>query len=97
VRASGGGARSPWFMQLHADLTGVPVEVVAQDEPGTFGAAILAGVACGAYSSVSDAVADLVVVARRFEPDRERGRLYADVRDRLAAAQLAGRPTDTRP
>ena len=96
IRASGGGAKSPWFMQLHADLTGVPVEVVIQDEPGAFGAAILAGVASGAYSSVSAAVDDLVVVARRFEPDLGRGRLYADVRERLAAAQLAGRPMDAR-
>ncbi len=40
-----------------ADLTGLPVEVVAQDEPGTFGAAILAGVGSGEYDSVSAAVA----------------------------------------
>ena len=94
VRASGGGAKSPWFMQLHADLTGVPVEVVTQDEPGTFGAAILAGVASGAYSSVSAALDDLVVVSRRFEPDAGRGRLYSDVRHRLAAPQLAERRRD---
>ncbi len=83
VRATGGGSKNAWWMQLVADLTGVPVEVVAQDEPGAFGAAILAGVGAGVYTSVSAAVADLVTVARRFEPDPSRGALYADVRARL--------------
>ena len=31
IRATGGGSRNAWWMQLIADLTGVPVEVVAQD------------------------------------------------------------------
>jgi sugar (pentulose or hexulose) kinase len=57
---------------------------VAQDEPGAFGAAILAGVGVGLYGSVSEAVAGLVTVARRFEPDAQRGALYAGVRTRLA-------------
>src|SRR6185369_12001298 len=41
---TGGGARSPWWMQLKADLLGMPVEVSRQAEPGTLGAALLAGV-----------------------------------------------------
>ena len=86
VRATGGGSRNAWWLQLMADLTHVPVEVVAQDEPGAFGAAILAGVGAGVYESVSAAAADLVTVSRRFEPDPSRGALYADVRRRLAAA-----------
>jgi xylulokinase len=86
VRATGGGAKSTWWLQLKADLTGVPVEVVAQDEPGAFGAAILAGVGAGLYASVSAAVDRLVAVERRFEPDPARGALYAGVRARLADA-----------
>jgi xylulokinase len=86
VRATGGGSKNDWWMQLTADQSGVPVEVVAQEEPGAFGAAILAGVGAGIYPSVSAAVAELVTVARRFEPDLERGALYEDVRRRLAAA-----------
>jgi sugar (pentulose or hexulose) kinase len=69
-----------------ADVCEIPIEVVAQNEPGTFGAAILAGVGAGVYGSVSDAVAELVQVGRRFEPDLQRGALYADVRSRLEAA-----------
>ena len=85
IRATGGGSRSGWWLQLMADLTGLPVEVVAQDEPGTFGAAILAGVGSGQYPSVSAAVAALVSVGHRFDPDHRRGARYDDVRARLSA------------
>ena len=84
VRASGGGAKSAWWLQLKADLTGVPVETVIQDEPGAFGAAILAGVGAGVYESVSSAVRRLVTVGRRFEPDPGRGHRYDAVIERLA-------------
>jgi sugar (pentulose or hexulose) kinase len=90
VRATGGGSKNAWFLQLLADVSGVPVEVVAQDEPGAFGAAILAGVGAGVYESVSAAVAELVAVSRRFEPDAGRGARYAGVRERIAAGLAAG-------
>ena len=85
IRATGGGSRNGWWLQLMADLCGVPIEVVAQDEPGAFGAAIMAGVGAGVYTSVSAAVVDLVRVSRRYDPDTARGTLYADVRRRMAA------------
>lgn len=77
VRATGGGSKLAWWLQLHADVCGIPVEVVEQDEPGAFGAAMLAGVGAGLYASVSDAVAKLVRIGRRFEPDAERGALFS--------------------
>jgi xylulokinase len=85
VRATGGGSRIAWWLQLHADVCGIPVEVVEQEEPGAFGAALLAGVGAGVYPTVSQAVADLVRVGRRFEPNRERGALYAAMLERLAS------------
>jgi len=85
IRATGGGSRNGWWLQLMADLCGIPIEVVEQEEPGAFGAAILAGVGAGVYASVSTAVVDLVRVSRRYEPDEARGALYADVRRRMAA------------
>jgi xylulokinase len=80
VRATGGGSKLDWWLQLHADVCGIPVEVVAQDEPGAFGAAILAGVGAGVYPSVPSAVRELVAVSRRFEPDPARGALYEELR-----------------
>ncbi|HYM67063.1 MAG TPA: FGGY family carbohydrate kinase [Patescibacteria group bacterium] len=89
VRATGGGANLAWWLQLHADLCGIPFEVVVQDEPGAFGAAILAGVGAGVYPSVSDAVGRLVKVSRRFEPESGRQALFAGVRERLASRWAA--------
>ncbi|HSS61342.1 MAG TPA: FGGY family carbohydrate kinase [Candidatus Limnocylindrales bacterium] len=88
VRATGGGARLAWWLQLHADVCGIPVEVVEQEEPGAFGAAILAGVGVGAYPSVSEAVEKLVRVSRRFEPDSKRGAQYAAVLQRLGRREV---------
>jgi len=88
VRASGGGAKSGWWLQLMSDICGLPFEVVEQEEPGTFGAAILAGIGCGVYKSVSDASRQLMRVSRRFEPNTERGALYVPTCDRLSP----GRP-----
>ncbi len=92
VRATGGGSRNGWWLQLIADVSGVPVEVVAQEQPGAFGAAILAGVGAGVYPSVSEAIGRLVRVARRFEPEAARGRRYDGVRSRLAERGGSGRP-----
>ena len=83
IRATGGGSKNAWWLQLMADVTGVPIEVVAEDEPGAIGAAILAGVGAGVYPSVSAAVAELVAVARRYDPNSQRGGLYDGVRERL--------------
>jgi xylulokinase len=84
-RVAGGGARSGWWMQLKADLLGVPVEISSQEEPGTFGAALLAGVGVGAYASLTEA-AERVVISRRYEPDRERGARYQSKLERHRAA-----------
>jgi xylulokinase len=88
-KVAGGGARSRWWMQLKADLLGIPVEVPKQDEPGTFGAALLAGVGVGAYSSFTEA-ARSVAMARRFEPDAARADAFREKieQHREAAAML---------
>jgi xylulokinase len=82
LRAAGGGTRSSWWMQLKADLTNTPVEVVEQPEPGTFGAALLAGAAVGIYGSAGLASEALVKIERRHEPDEQRRSLHAE---RMAA------------
>jgi hypothetical protein len=83
-RVTGGGARSAWWMQLKADLLGMPVEVTDQSEPGTLGAALLAGVGIGTYGSLAEA-ASRVRIARRFEPDPARAERYASKVERHRA------------
>ncbi len=55
VRASGGGARSPLWRQIQADVTGYPHVTIDVDEGPALGAALLAGVGTGVYPSVEEA------------------------------------------
>jgi xylulokinase len=82
VRAVGGGAKSAWWTQLKADMLGAPIEVVDQPEPGTLGAALLAGQAVGLFSDVTAQSERFTRVIRRHEPDKARAELH---RERLAA------------
>ena len=68
IRLGGGGARSPLWQQIQADVYGHSVELLAADEGGAFGAALLAGVGIGAWPSVEAACAASVLVARQIEP-----------------------------
>ena len=81
LRATGGGSRSAWWTQLKADLTGRTIEVVEQQEPGTLGAAILAGLAIGVYDELEEVSVQFSGTSRVHEPDPRRAELH---RDRLA-------------
>ncbi len=69
VRASGGAARSALVNQIKADVLQKPIETVTVAEAGTLGAAMLAAIALGLVDGYADAVARMVTVARRFEPN----------------------------
>ena len=60
IRAGGGGARSPLWRQIQADVYGQAVETVQAEEGAAYGAALLAGVGAGVWPSV-DAACDAVV------------------------------------
>jgi xylulokinase len=75
LRTIGGGAKSDRWMQLAADVTGIPVEVTEVTEAGSLGAAFLAGQGVGAYSSLDDLRA-ITNVRKVFEPRPEQGRQY---------------------
>jgi xylulokinase len=68
IRLGGGGAKSPPWRQLLADLFGVPVEVPVTEEGGAYGAAILAAVAGGMYHSVPEACEAWIRMTDRTEP-----------------------------
>ena len=55
VRLGGGGARSPLWRQIQADVYGQEVELLEADEGAAYGAALLAGVGAGFWSSVDQA------------------------------------------
>ena len=68
IRLGGGGARGPLWRQIQADVYGRAVELLAAEEGGAFGAALLAGVGVGAWSSVQAACAATVKVAETIAP-----------------------------
>ena len=68
VRASGGGARSPLWRQIQADVTGFPHVTINVDEGPALGVALLAGVGTGIYPSVEEACRQVIQVERSTEP-----------------------------
>jgi xylulokinase len=68
IRLGGGGARGPLWRQIQADVYGRPVELLAAEEGGAFGAALLAAVGVGAWSSVQEACAATVHIAQTIQP-----------------------------
>ncbi|MGH9683463.1 MAG: FGGY-family carbohydrate kinase [Candidatus Acidiferrales bacterium] len=69
IYVTGGGSRSEVGLRVRAALTGRRLHVMQCQESVCLGAAILAGVACGVYSSVADAVSQLVREKCVVEPD----------------------------
>jgi len=78
IRVGGGGARSPLWRQIQADVYGQAVETVQAEEGAAYGAALLAGVGAGVWPSV-DAACDAVVrVAKRTPTDQEATRVMQE-------------------
>jgi xylulokinase len=69
IRLGGGGARSELWRQIQTDIFGMDTEIVEAEEGPAYGAALLAGVGSGVWSSVEDACEKSVRVAQRLPPD----------------------------
>lgn len=78
LRATGGGAKSAYWLQIKADIMGVPISVPAVSEAGCLGCAILAGAATGVYSSIREAAQTVSKIERTYEPNTEFHRLYSE-------------------
>ena len=68
IRLGGGGARSPLWRQIQADVYGHEVEIVEAEEGAAYGAAILAGVGAKMWPTVDAACSDVVRVATKVAP-----------------------------
>ncbi len=92
VRISGGGAKSPVWRQIMADVLGVPLIVTEALEGAAFGAALLAGVGGGVWPDVQAAAAEAVKTGERVEPGEAMARyepvyqLYRDLYPMLKPA-----------
>jgi xylulokinase len=76
----GGGAKSPVWPGIVADVSGIPVYVPEQKECACAGAAILAGVGCGIYGSIEEASGCFTGKKQReIEPVSKNSAVYQDL------------------
>ncbi|HET6440111.1 MAG TPA: FGGY-family carbohydrate kinase [Anaeromyxobacter sp.] len=68
ISAVGGGARSSLWLQVKADVLGVPIRTVRVPEAACLGAAIFAGAGAGVFESVAAGAQRAVRVARVYDP-----------------------------
>lgn len=66
---SGGGTRSQLWLQLHADICGLPVVLTSEPEATALGAVICAAVGAGAFSDLRSAAKAMVQERARIEPN----------------------------
>ncbi len=71
TKICGGGAKSPLWKKMIANIFGIKVDVIESEEGPGYGGAILAAVGCGEFASVEEAAEKLVKVVDTVEPDPE--------------------------
>ena len=77
VRASGGGARSPFWRQMLADVFEKPIATLATQEGSAYGVALLAMVGTGQFASVPEACHAAIREVSRLDPQPDAARAYA--------------------
>ncbi|XP_027708631.1 FGGY carbohydrate kinase domain-containing protein isoform X2 [Vombatus ursinus] len=72
----GGLSKNPLFVQMHADITGLPIVLSQEVESVLVGAAILGACASGDFTSVQEAMARMGKVGKVVFPNPEEKRFY---------------------
>ncbi len=76
TKICGGGAKSPLWRKIIANILNLKVDVIESEEGPALGGAMLAAVACGEYRSVEEIAAKVVKVVDTVEPDPELAARY---------------------
>ncbi|MBI5713433.1 MAG: hypothetical protein HZC38_08450 [Chloroflexi bacterium] len=85
IFSTGGGAKSALWRQIKADVTGVPIVLLAQPETTILGDAILAAVASGAHRNLDAACATMVRTQGQIEPNVANQVIYNEAYARYCA------------
>jgi len=72
VRVTGGGARSPLWRQILADVFGAEIVTVNAEEGAAYGAALLAATGSGAFGSVESACDETIQITGSTTPGHNR-------------------------
>ena len=73
---AGGATASRVWIQIFADVFGIPIEIVPNEEMGTKGAAIVGAVTSGLYSDVREAVNEMTQQGEIFYPIEDNFKIY---------------------
>lgn len=68
IIATGGGAKSPIWCQLQADITGLPVSIPKEKEAACLGAAMICAVSAGQFESFDAAANACVEMQMQYQP-----------------------------
>ena len=74
----GGGAKSPLWKKIIANVLNIDIDVIESEEGPGYGGAMLAAVACGEYASVEEAASKLVKVVNTIKPNPEIAARYEE-------------------
>jgi len=86
IRVVGGGGRSPLWVQIKADVCGMPVRQVLGEEPTAIGAAMLAAVGAGTFADTAEAAASMTNLARyAHQPNPATNEVYEESYHRYRA------------
>jgi ribulose kinase len=75
----GGATNNDFFLQVHADVSNIPIHVPRETQAPSLGSAILAGVAAGWFPDPATGARQMVSFDRTIEPDSERHQKYREV------------------
>ena len=85
IRACGGMSKSEFWMQMHADVTGLPIRTISEDQnAGCLGDCMIAAVGAGLYKDREEAVRAMVHTDRVYLPDPEKHAQYRFYMERCA-------------
>ncbi len=76
IRLTGGAAKSPFWCQMLADITGKKILTLKASESGCLGAALYAGIGSGVYKDCHDATNRAVKIANEYNPDPSKFDVY---------------------
>ena len=76
TKICGGGAKSPLWKKIIANVMNLKVDVIDSEEGPALGGAMLAAVGCGEYGSVEEIAAAMVKVVETIEPEPELAQKY---------------------
>jgi len=79
IRITGGGAKSPLWRQIVADVFNHPVVTTNIEEGPAIGAALLAGVGVGIFKEVEDAVREIVEITDTTSPNDSNAEVYENL------------------